>query len=337
MTGCSDDDPATPSSQTSNLSFGVSDEWLNGTRAIVDDADDLKSASFCVLGKYSSGSTYNASNLTTVFGGGTNAWDMVSWDSNLGTSGEWTYAPAQKWVANSTFRFCAYWPYSSSVRLSGDLANTVTLTGFSVNSNPTKQEDLLISDIPQVVVTSPLSAPGVDFNFRHALCRVNFKIKKHTDARDEDKFTVTKVELSGMYASGTLTSTYSNNKWTDEWTGSTDLLNFNQSVSSTAGVVPDDKVSTTAKIWTNDLMCIPQVPSTISIIVYFDVVNNGETKHASAVMALPAISTPAPPAWEAGKVYSYTVAINESHDIIFAEPDIEPWVESQAGGTIIIK
>ncbi len=94
--------------------------------------------------------------------------------------GEWRYSPRKEWSPKTTrLSFIGYAPYDAA---SGcDTEKGVTFTDFDASLS---QTDLLYTDV--AADRSKTDAGGeVVMPFRHALCKVDFRIKNHADTTDE--------------------------------------------------------------------------------------------------------------------------------------------------------
>lgn len=97
----------------------------------------------------------------------------------------WTYSPVKYWPneVNDKLSFFAYAPY--------DVNSTVTETGdpvlkFSVPTDVTSHRDLMVADATNLKNLTKQSTTGnVQFNFKHVLSRVGFKVEAVIDEKND--------------------------------------------------------------------------------------------------------------------------------------------------------
>ena len=346
MTGCTNDDDTLDTRGT--IRFRVSDEWIQGTRALANSATDLQAKPFCVLGKYSTGDTYAATN--TVFDN-----QEVSYTDASG----WDYNPKKNWEKSSTYRFCAYWPKTDGATLTGDMNSTIRIENFRVDPEYSRQGDLCISDVKEQVITdNPREMSettngnfvneGIPFRFRHLLSNVRFAVAKTYGT--QSTVVVTNVRLSNVKNTATFTMTSSNNgtDWnTGSWTQPTGSVVYNSGVVSQGVAVATYNSTTTEWEWDSDglvwegFVAIPQTVNPtgaadadkVSVTIEYSSTPDSGTATVRRVTA----ELPADQVWQMNKRITYKVRINEDNTIKFGKPMVESWGTAQASGTIIIK
>lgn len=250
----------------------------------------------------------------------------VAWQTSA-----WVYSPTKYWMTDNTYRFVAYWPYSSSASISGNFENSITISGFVIDEDPSKQVDYLVTDVVERECTESNVDEPVQMLFNHALCNINIQIS--TNSTDCAYF-VKSVALSGTSNSGSykLTASSSNpSSWTGTWQLNAGANHYEVSyptpkeLSSAAGAFT---------VWTDGLLLFPQtLDSSIQVMVEYDVAHNGNTKSILTSIQLPS-TTP----WQSAKKITYKLLLPEENDYIkFATPVVEEWGSSQATGTIVIR
>ena len=292
-----------------------------GDGVIKTTDSNLKEHPFGVFGVYSDVASVSDTNVFL-----SSAAQKVSWNTD-----KWTYDPLQYWKLNKFYRFRAYHPYSGaafSINAMSDVDDI--FIEYAINAG---KEDLLVG-FQTVESTASNIKKKVEFQFKHALCALEFKIafKKDDFIADSYTDTLTSFHLSGLIPTGTLQYTHEdgNNlseviKWHAtyfddgeyyEWTGSKKFLKYN---GSNATTVFDGK---------GLVFCIPQTCSpaeTKQTIVYFKTKKAGDAVHSAP---LPKMQ------WEPGKIYSYTLLINKSD--LEISVTIKDWDEIQANEDLFL-
>lgn len=352
LMGCSSDDIDLDKAPQ-KIAFAVDGDWQEATRTLANSTSDLQAKPFVVLGKYSSGDTYNTGALQTVFDNQEVSFDGV----------DWSYSPTKNWEKSSTYRFCAFWPMQTDTALDGDLSSTLTLTGFKVEPEYARQSDLMISKVEKQVTTDNVRQmteesaepnmvrDGISLKFRHLLCNIRFSVAKTVGT--EATITVTGVKMVNVKNAATLTATSSNDgeDWADSWSAPTGAVTYNSG--SISKVVPSATYNSTTEQWEwtvangvtfDGFLVIPQTinqtgvtaADKVSLIVYYTSVSSSEGSVARNVAVDFPISD-AGQVWQANKRVTYTLVINEDNAIKFGKPTVESWGTAQASGTIIIK
>lgn len=292
-----------------------------GEGVIQTDGSNLKDHPFGVFGVYTEAGEENGSNVFL-----SSAAQQVSWNSD-----KWTYDPVQYWKLNKFYRFRAYHPYSGSAFSINAMSDVDDIfIEYAINAG---KEDLLVG-FQTVESTASNIKNKVKFAFKHALCALEFKIAFKNDPFIADSYTdtLTSFHVSGLIPTGTLQYTHEDGNYLSDvikwhasyfddgeyyvWTGSKLFPKYN---GSNATRVFDD----------NGLVfCIPQTCSpseTKQTIVYFKTKKAGDAVHSAP---LPKMQ------WEAGKVYTYTLLINESD--LKISVTIKDWDKIQANEDLFL-
>ena len=292
-----------------------------GEGVIQTDGSNLKDHPFGVFGVYTEAGEENGSNVFL-----SSAAQQVSWNTD-----KWTYDPLQYWKLNKFYRFRAYHPYSGSAFSINAMSDVDDIfIEYAINAG---KEDLLVG-FQTVESTASNIKNKVKFAFKHALCALEFKIAFKNDPFIADSYTdtLTSFHVSGLIPTGTLQYTHEDGNYLSDvikwhasyfddgeyyvWTGSKLFPKYN---GSNATRVFDD----------NGLVfCIPQTCSpseTKQTIVYFKTKKAGDAVHSAP---LPKMQ------WEAGKVYTYTLLINESD--LKISVTIKDWDKIQANEDLFL-
>ena len=223
----------------------------------------------------------------------------------------WGYEGIQYWIPSTKYWFTAFYPKvlsaGTTVEVTEQESNyhSYTITNFDI----TKQEDIMVAQANREVganADAPTEGSVVKLNFQHLLACVTIAVKTKID-----NVTVESITLENIATTGT----FSKAIWTSE--GTTDLNKEPKKVLS-SGV--DEYVD----VADGGFLLIPQV------------LNGGQkliikTSNKDYETTIP-VGT-----WESSKKYTYLLTI-EQNNINFDQPAIaEPWDETNATGSVIIK
>lgn len=318
------------------------------TRAIINNDDALKNSNkgFSVFCKINAGQTYSAGDASAYFTG-----ESVSWNS---TETAWQYAPQKYWIPNYTYRFCAYYPTTEGVTIEGDYTSTLSLKGYKVDPDYSKQGDLMISDVPERTTPASITEvpAAVPLSFRHLLTNIRFSVAKSEGTTNA--IVVTNVLLSNVKNTSTftMTSTNSGNSWSaGEWSAPTGSVTYNSRALSKEAAVASYNSSASQWEWTTEdgivwdgFVVIPQTVNKtgvanadkVSVTIEYSSTPQGGTATVRRVTSDLPISD-AGQVWQMNKRVTYRLMINEDNVIKFGKPSVESWGTAQASGTIIIK
>lgn len=110
------------------------------------------------------------------------------------------------------YSFAAYYPYGGA-GITGPTfsSGTVGVYGFTAQSTAASMVDFCVSDIANDITYGATNS-GVDgtvqLNFRHTLCRVQFKFVKAQDVEEDLHIKILDAKLKNVHTTGTLTATY---------------------------------------------------------------------------------------------------------------------------------
>ena len=230
--------------------------------------------------------------------------------SGTATAQTFTYSPVKYWPNNSSDKlsFLAYYPYKGADIAFKDAADadyTPSTHGmpkahFTVQPTAADQVDFMYADL----ATDQTKAVGkVDFTFKHALTRLQFKAKHSGTGSVEIKITNVTVKAASK---GTFD--FSNATWTADGTTEanfllTDYINTVLTTTATDVTTAADK---------NTLLMIPQDLTDVEIEVTYD--QDGDTDN-TATLALAGSQSTTP--WTANKSITYTLIVNPGKAISF--------------------
>lgn len=124
---------------------------------------------------------------------------------------KYTYENKKYWPNDENNNLLTFWAYYPYEKLTGGFG----ANNFTVDTDPTKMVDLLLSDVKEDMtytkatkVTTETGTVGVvPFTFHHALTRVQFYVKA-ADNYAGATITLDSLVVKGAYAQGTVTPTF---------------------------------------------------------------------------------------------------------------------------------
>lgn len=249
LTGCSKDEAGNDSDAPVPVRFEAGSPEVFKTRTEINTLDDLKDPvknpnGFGVFAYYT-----GASGWGTV---GSSTTPNFMYNQQVTYSSGWTYTPVKYWpnADGEKVSFFAYAPYTSNT------------TGFSTNTDAgapiisytwgTTNDLLYDKQIDQVKGTV---SSAVTFTFKHALAKVEFKIRR----KDNSGPPVTLKSLSiGLYTSGTF------NLGTESWTSMSG--SGSQTICSTDLAVTEFTAETAHSLGSS-MLVIPDLKYTINYTI----------------------------------------------------------------------
>lgn len=184
LVSCSSDDLDSLSDNSSKneaISFdgylGRSAVAVNGTRGSVETVTTLKANGFGVFSTHTGEASFP---------------DFANQQVTYKYS-KWTYTPIKYWPTTpGTINFFAYAPYDKNTKLTEN-----TKINFDVVHDVAGQKDLLWARVHAQIETPITSTDNkVNFQFAHALSRLDYTIKLH-DMYPSATFTLKKITLAG--------------------------------------------------------------------------------------------------------------------------------------------
>lgn len=277
------------------------EEVVKAGSSLVDTDNELRANSIGVFGLRSG---TNSNFVTPVFE--TAAAKQVTWSSSA-----WSYTPKAKWVRSDYYRFRAFWPYEQLVADDAvNASSNANLLSISYASG-IQMYDLQVAYVERYPVTDGVGT--VDFQFKHVLSGLKFKVK----FADAETDYIKSFYLKGLVTVGTLmygedgiNASANDFRWIPiyvdnssklfEWTGSKVFSN-----------------TTEATIFDNDgvVFIVPQT-ITGNTSLNFTTSKGGSALHTAV---LPATT------FEPGKIYTYTIVIKDAN--ISLTVDIADWTD----------
>ena len=292
------------------------------------------------------GKSYDGTtNFSSVFQ--TDRAQKVYWDKTLNNNeGAWTYDdPKQKWERAMHYRFRAVWPYVESNVKANSSANLLSVTYHSLNED----YDLMVAYATRYPLDQGVDA--VKLEFKHALAGLRFIVKYDNDATAKDSDAITEFYLSGLYSQGQLFYGFAEKDsdpksmiWDlSEYTFNVDTPQFHWP--NTNGVTAGKEIpfggtgnpeanvyftkTKSGETYTLDgaALIVPQTLSSKrgNTYVHFRTKLGGKALHT---VQLP------PTELEAGKIYTFTLSINET--TITIDGKVQDWKKIHSNIDIIL-
>lgn len=176
-------------------------------------AIQTKDVGFGVFGNYT------ASGSDVSYGSGLFENQHVTYKTSNNIS-KWEYTPVKYWPTKGHIDFLAYAPYDGEQVLKNNKE-----LDFTVNSDVTKQIDLLWANAANQTKANNSGKNKVNFTFKHALAKIGYSVKS-TNNDASTTITVTSIKLVGsedgqtaaFYTKGTIDLSKDNNDANDLWT-----------------------------------------------------------------------------------------------------------------------
>lgn len=327
-----------------SFSGGTSDGYAvkseDGSTPTLATTDILKGKPFGIFG----GKSYDGTtNFSSVFQ--TDRAQVVEWKKE-GTTEKWTYDPKQKWERAMYYRFRAVWPYVESNVKANSSANLLSVTYHSLNED----YDLMVAYATRYPLDQGVDA--VELKFKHALAGLRFIVKYSDDAQNKEADAITEFYLSGIYSQGQLFYGFAEENsvaesmiWDlSEYTFNVDTPQFHWPNSK--GVTEGKEIpfggnenteanvyftkTTSGKTYTLDgaALIVPQKLSSQrgDTYVHFRTKLGGSALHT--------VKLPAETRLGAGKIYTFTLSINET--TITIDGKVQDWKEIHSNIDIIL-
>ncbi len=311
----------------------------DGSTPKLATTDILKEKPFGIFG----GKSYDGgTNFSSVFQ--TDRAQLMKWKEE---TRKWTYEPPQKWERAMHYRFRAVWPYVERNVKANSSANLLSVTYHSLNED----YDLMVAYATRYPLGDPEGVDQVELKFKHALAGLRFIVKYSDNATTKDPDAITEFYLSGIYSQGQLFYGYAKADsgpesmiWDlSEYTFNVDTPQFHwpNSGGVTAGKeIPFGETgnmeanvyftkTTSGETSTSDgaALIVPQKLSSQrgKTYVHFRTTLGGKALHT---VELPEKQL------EAGKIYTFTLSINET--TITIDGKVQDWKEIHSNIDIIL-
>lgn len=309
----------------------------DGSTPNLATTDILKTEPFGIFG----GKSYDGkTNFSSVFQ--TDRAQLVKWKEE-GTTEKWTYDPKQKWERAMHYRFRAVWPYVERNVKANSSANLLSVTYHSLNED----YDLMVAYATRYPLKEGVEK--VELKFKHALAGLRFIVKYSDNAQNKEADAITEFYLTGIYSQGQLFYGYAEADSKPEsmiW----DLSEYTFNVDTPQFHWPNSKGVTEGKTipfggdenteanvyFTKTASGLDDgaaliVPQTLSskrgdTYVHFRTKLGGSALHA--------VKLPSETKLEAGKIYTFTLSINET--TITIDGKVQDWKEIHSNTDIIL-
>ena len=310
------------------VAFSPSADWQtvsgaksSGTKALIEDADDLKKYSISLLGNaVRGGETY------PVFKN-----HELSWSSSEG----WHYSPTKYWIPEANYSFAAFCPYATNdesiavsisngnVSVSGTDSNPViTITDYNTAHSNAKNEDLLFAKTVRDNRSSE-DYSQVELQFEHLLSCLTFNVRNTS----QDAITAVRdIALEGLLTLCDISIDLESATVTNKTDFSYNFGGTERNGNSTNSFLPGGMGQSDFKplFECESLTVLPQDTYNKDIILAFTAYfGEDDTKGTPYTLNLGKIDSIRK--WEKGKKYSYNISIS-SKDIIFQVVEV-PWRE----------
>lgn len=254
------------------------------------------------------------------------------------SAGAWRYQGIQYWFPKHEYSFVAIHPVSVLSKPGADPLYSNSTLSFKYTTPVSGDGDVDLRGLSDIVVATHRrmykehTSTPVRFGFFHIMSRIDFKLENDAAA---DIIKVSKIELEKVNRTGAFAITpatlSADGGQTDDynfaWTGVTNngplIANIDVEVpeDETLSLFPDD----------NPLLVIPQ-PDNHDVIMHitytmvdYDSYNEQFTMTAQSPIG----------GWEPGKVYTYSMSVNEATKEIHLTVTVKPWhPDKQSGVTV---
>ena len=309
----------------------------DGTTPNLVTTELLKKDSFGIFGNKSFD---DKTGFTNVFS--TDKAQEVYWDKKLNDNkGAWTYTPKQKWTRSMHYRFRAVWPYKPENIQTGSSANCLSVTYSSFEED----YDLMVAYATRYPLDQGIGE--VNLTFKHALAGLRFIVKYSSDCATKDPDAITEFYLTGIYSQGQLFYGYAKADsgpesmiWDlSEYTFNVDTPQFHwpnsKGVTEGKAIPFGGTENTEANVYfikttsgsDGAALIVPQKLSSQrgKTYVHFRTTLGGTALHT---VELPEKQL------EAGKIYTFTLSINET--TITIDGKVQDWKEIHSNIDIIL-
>ncbi|MBR4845453.1 MAG: fimbrillin family protein [Bacteroidaceae bacterium] len=254
-------------------------------------------------------------------------------------SSDWSYDNKRYWVNDRTFHFFAVYPLLDNSKITPFVSEIVPsnpYTCYKINWDTPSEanDDLMTASATMKTTEGQTVYPAVNFQFEHALAKVNINVQK-AGANTDNKVIVRSITISNIKKSGTYNS--ENKTWQiSEGTGN--AMNYTRNNLKVELELEVDDLDNKVPIPTSvisGLLFIPQEITENSIQITVGYTFDGDTYSAQAFIPTTTVRE-----WESAKEYTYNLVLGErKNNILFGIPTVSAWLGSErpVGGTIIIQ
>lgn len=335
-TACSSDSGSTDSpADGMEMRFTASTD----TRAALVNSTTIKSTPFAVYGEYTLTGNSSA-NPAILF----NATPVTF------TNGAWSYGTPQYWFPGYTYSFIALHPgvETNGITSKDYSDNTLSFT-YTLPSDYTKATDILTA-VHQRKYTMGQGHP-VSFKFTHILSRINFTA--HISSKGADQGNITSKVLIKRLVLRNISNSASFSITPSPITGETESdyfvsgwTNHSESTSTLFDITPNDGAGVTVKAGEsyeffpnrNIVVSIPQLlTQNLEVEITYQPYNGNNAQDEVTVKSNFYSTTVAAHggSWQPGQSYSYSFTLGGEEYIVFSNPSVKPWEETEGGNYII--
>lgn len=335
LSSCSGEGDEPDSGNGNSIVFGAYISDAYESRASVANIDDLKKAGFGVFASNTGADDFNPDatvGFTSDFMYNQKVWWKAASSGAVGV-GSWTYDRDKSWPKGKV-SFFAYAPHAATfgetgiTGVTGEEVSGSPKVTFKMDSDVDKQIDLLYADAETTVNLEKVDQ--VQFNFRHALSRVGFRIVADEVIDAATTLTINSVvfKSSSLGSSGDLN--LASGRWENmvaeemEYPLATEDFIAGSNVITHAGGTKMSNLTANGKY----LMLIPSnkaVP--VAVTVNYDVATVDANLAAGGITINNEITSTFEFNFETGRAYWFTLRLGlKSVDV---DPVVTDWEESE--------
>lgn len=261
-------------------------------------------------------------------------------DSN--GKGAWEPSIPYYWPKNGYLTFAAYSPADANTTSISYSSTGLTITGFQVNGDASKQYDLMFSERTYSRTNNEDQAgtdyDGVDIKFKHALSSIKFKVKLKEDYGSDTEIELTEIKVDKVLSKGDFNETIADGAsysaapaWSNhadeistayiaypKTTGTTQQVKYNGGTAQELKEGPNQT--------SNDLILLPQTLENDAIITVNYTIKSKDS--AKIPQSKTVIINTLTPKWEIGTRYTYTIIF--ALDKIYFAPSVENWIDDSS-------
>lgn len=236
----------------------------------------------------------------------------------------WTYNPVKYWpnTSGEKITFFAYYPTTKTgmtfQNTGAETAYTNASKGFPdikfvVQDKATEQVDLMYSTL--LNKEKPASETKIEFDFAHALSKVNIKAQMQKALNSETTVNIKSITLNNIYNTNTLKYTGSTPSW--GWGNASNGVTYTITLTNTSLATANGTTAIDITSGASFLM-VPQTLSTTtgkeaSITITYDVVTKDTNLSGESTTITNTVTkqiATEPTAWAMNKQYVYTIEIS---------------------------
>lgn len=335
LSSCSGEGDEPDSGNGNSIVFGAYISDAYESRASVANIDDLKKAGFGVFASNTGADDFNPDatvGFTSDFMYNQKVWWKAASSGAVG-AGSWAYDQDKSWPRGKV-SFFAYAPHAATLGetgitgITGEEVSGSPKVTFKMDSDVDKQIDLLYADAETTVNLEKVDQ--VQFNFRHALTRVGFRIVADEVIDAATTLTINSVvfKSSSLGSSGDLN--LASGRWENMVAEEMEYPLATEDFIAGSNVITHADGTKMSNLTANGkyLMLIPSnkaVP--VAITVNYDVATVDANLAAGGITINNEITSTFEFNFETGKAYWFTLRLGlKSVDV---DPVVTDWEESE--------